>query len=127
MRCVSSKSTVPASGGSLSERGKLAMTGALPANLSMLKARLDRRVSVQPRAPDLMPAPDVNLVALLHTYVPESNTKPMGPRSNMDIHVQRLTKIFAGRTNIELLHAVAVSYLRRKTPHTEKAWGIFQG
>lgn len=52
---------------------------------------------------------------------------PVDPRrADMTHQVRMLSKTFSGRSELELLHAVTISYLRRDTPHTEKARLIFQ-
>lgn len=98
----------------------------IPQSLIDLDRRLAQRFSKQPDVPDLLPATDVDLAALSLKIV-ENSGKAI-PRRRSDMVAQRtmLMNTFAGRTELELLHALVISYLRRDTPHTTKAWSIFR-
>lgn len=100
--------------------------GHLPDRLSMLNQRLDKRFSVQLSAPDLLPDPDVDLGHLKGLLVQETEDRPHGKRSDMRSQLQALERAFSGRSELELLHALSISYLRRLTPHTKKSWDIFR-
>lgn len=94
--------------------------------LRLLDRRLSQRFSSQPTAPDLLPSIDVDLHALSLRPIGEASQVANRRRSDMIAQRQMLTNAFSGRSELELLHALAISYLRRNTPHTEKAWAIFR-
>lgn len=98
----------------------------VPDALVDLDRRLSQRISKQPDVQDLLPTVDVDLPAMMLATVEKSDEAV--PRSRSDMAAQRkmLTNAFAGRTQLELLHALSISYLRRDTPYTEKAWVIFR-
>jgi hypothetical protein len=98
----------------------------VPDALVELDRRLAQRFSRQPDVPDLLPATDVDLNALSLKIVERTAESTPRRRSDMTAQKTMLTNTFAGRTELELLHALVISYLRRETPHTEKAWAIFQ-
>lgn len=102
------------------------MTTPVPPNLLKLEERLDRKYSFQPQAVDLLPSLDTDLARLTTLIVPDSDEVPEGKRSNIIKQALMLRKIFARRTEIELLHGLVISYLRRDTPHTAKAWQLFR-
>lgn len=98
----------------------------VPDALVDLDRRLAQRFSRQASVPDLMPTTDVDLEALSRRTVEKSAEATPRRRSDMTAQRKILTNTFAGRTELELLHALAISYLRRDTPHTKKAWTIFR-
>lgn len=91
-----------------------------------LDRRLAQRFSRQLDVPDLLPATDVDLKSLSLQTVEKCAEATPRRRSDMNAQRTMLTNTFAGRTELELLHALAISYLRRDTPHTKKAWAIFR-
>ena len=98
----------------------------VPDALVDLDRRLAQRFSRQLDVPDLLPATDVDLEALSLQTVEKSAEAAPRRRSDMISQRRMLTNTFAGRTELDLLHALAISYLRRDTPHTKKAWTIFR-
>lgn len=98
----------------------------VPARLTALNDRLQKRFSYQPEAPDLLPEPNSDLEKMAQTLVDVSDGPRPGKRSDMFHQVKMLSRSLAGRSTLELQHAIAISYLRRDTPYTEKAWGFFQ-
>jgi hypothetical protein len=98
----------------------------VPEALRRLDQRLSQRFSGQPNALDLLPSVDVDLHALTLQSIAAPPEEPLRRRADMVAQKQMLTKTFSGRSELELLHALAISYLRRNTPHTTKAWKIFR-
>jgi hypothetical protein len=98
----------------------------IPASLLHLDQRLTRRFSSQSEAPDLLPSHDVDLAGLSQQIVEKPPYAPKARRSDMVAQKRMLSKSFSGRSELELLHALVISYLRRSTPHTSKAWALFR-
>lgn len=75
---------------------------------------------------DLLPPSDVDLAEVRKRAVPEDAiADPSLSRRDMADHLQSLRAQFAGRSELLVLHALCISYLRRGTPLTAKARHLF--
>lgn len=84
------------------------------------------RFPKQAEQPDLMPDPDaLDTDQAVRTLLSEKAPELTGSRRKMSNQLVILQRAFAGRPEILLIHALAISYLRRDTPHTQKARRIF--
>lgn len=110
----------------ISSRSRTMNAKVVPERLKLLERRLESRFSDQPETPDLLPDPDSDLTSLTTTEVTTLPPKVGARRSDMSEQVKMLSKTFAGKSELELLHAVVISYLRRNTPHTAKAYLLFR-
>ncbi|WP_283179987.1 hypothetical protein [Gemmobacter sp. 24YEA27] len=98
----------------------------IPESLKALDDRLGRRFSSAPDTADFLPEEKVDLDAMESMTVEKLTSSKDGRRVDMAHQIRLLSKIFAGRSELEFLHAVVISYLRRDTPHTRKAWHLFR-
>ncbi|MBJ2153570.1 hypothetical protein [Paracoccus sp. IB05] len=98
----------------------------VPEALQALNDRLRRRFSRAPDTVDFLPEDSADLGEMAGLTVEKPTSRPDGKRSDMEQQIRLLSKTFEGQSELELLHAVAISYLRRDTPHTQKAWKLFR-
>ncbi|WP_158964431.1 hypothetical protein [Chachezhania sediminis] len=97
----------------------------VPGALRALSDRAGQRVSHQARIDNVLPPRDVDLTALRTEIVEGSETFPGGKRQNMADQVAILSHRLRGLPAATLLNALAISYLRRDTDHTDHARTIF--
>ena len=97
-----------------------------PASLARLRHAERYRFPRHDTAPDLMPPADVDFRPYVETLI-SSDPRPKVslPRQDMANQVRNLRRGFTGKPELLLLHGVVISYLRRDTPHTAKARGLF--
>ena len=93
--------------------------------LEQLAVRVQRRVPTQTGVPDLLPELSVNLDTLGHTVMDEDTTFPTASREDMNVQALKLKYRFRGKSALAFTNALAISYLRRDTEHTEKASRLF--
>lgn len=74
---------------------------------------------------DLLPEPDAALAPLKHMVVETIDGPTDEARKDLSVQMVQLSQIFAGRSELELLHAACISYLRRATQQTAKARVLF--
>lgn len=76
---------------------------------------------------DILPALDVDLDEMREMVIPRQSGIPSGlSRRNMEHQFHRLVGLYAERSAMLAYHALCISYLRRRTPHTAKAWALFE-
>ena len=88
--------------------------------------RSQRRFPKHPEQPDLLTDPttfDSQVATLAPLALPSS--EPSGNRRDMRDQFLILQRTFGGRPEILFWNALAISYLRRETPHTAKARSLF--
>jgi hypothetical protein len=93
---------------------------ALPA----LFDRSTRRMPTQ-SVEDLLPDANIDLAVMLTRWLPENATLPQVSRQQMSDQSLLLDYHFRGKSELAKLNALAISYLRRNTPYTEKARALF--
>ncbi|MFN4098750.1 MAG: hypothetical protein ACK4GT_03130, partial [Pararhodobacter sp.] len=94
--------------------------------LRNLALRAKYRFPHHPEQPDLLPDPDsFDSDSARHRILVALEQQPARSRHNMEDQLALLRNSFSDRPEILLWHALAISYLRRKTPHTEKAKALF--
>ncbi|NPD17765.1 hypothetical protein HOY34_21560 [Xinfangfangia sp. D13-10-4-6] len=98
----------------------------IPETLQALNDRLKRKFSRAPDTVDFLPEDTADFEEMASLTVEKLTTRPETKRSDMEQQIRLLSKTFAGQSELELLHAVVISYLRRDTPHTQKAWTLFR-
>jgi len=94
-------------------------------DLSSLHSFVARRFPKQPDAVDVMPPADVRLGILKTSLVVGEKEMPKVLRRDFADHLRKLKVQLNGKPELLLVHALAISYLRRDTPHTEKALVLF--
>ncbi len=96
------------------------------ARLGALAERVAGRAAGGVSAPDLLPAASVDLTGLRTSIVadPGVETKGMSRRDMRD-QLVILQAALKGKSELALTNALAISYLRRGTPHTAKARALF--
>lgn len=94
--------------------------------LSSLRNSVAHRFPVQADAADLLPDPGIDFRPLKKSLVVGEAVAPKVLRRNYADHLRKLRHQLNGKPELLLLHAQAISYLRRDTPHTEKALRIFR-
>lgn len=97
----------------------------LPKTLDPLWQRVEKRVSQQDQ-PNLMPDLDVDLRQLRTVIVEADNELPDVGRAQMTNQAEILVYRFRNQPEICFLLGLAISYLRRDTPHTAHAAALFQ-
>lgn len=94
--------------------------------LSALVDKTRFRFPRQREQRDLMPPPQsFSTLDARGRITPQAERVADGSRRAMENQFLLLQKTFAGRPEILLWHALAISYLRRETPHTAKARALF--
>lgn len=76
-------------------------------------------------ADDILPEKDVDLQELSRTFLPVDAVMPSESRANIRNQSRILDYHFRGRSQLAKLNALTISYLRRDTPHTQKAKFLF--
>ncbi len=99
--------------------------GALPKVLEPLWQRVEQRVRQQDQ-PNLMPDLDVDLQPLRTQIVEAEGDLPDIGRGQMANQAEILVYRFRDQPEICFLLGLAISYLRRDTPHTAHAAALFQ-
>lgn len=94
-------------------------------DLSALHEFVTRRFPKQPDAVDLMPRVNVRLGRLKTTLIVGEEDLPKIARKDFNDQLRKLKVQLNGKPELLLIHALAISYLRRDTPHTEKARALF--
>lgn len=97
--------------------------GALDLGLLLRRARA--RLPRQPDIRDLLPPDDVDLDRAKATILVSAPANFPAKRRNMADQLVRLQIALKGQPEILLWHALAISYLRRDTPHTDRARRLF--
>ena len=97
---------------------------ASPCALPALRERVDKRVDHH-SVEDLLPDEQVDLYQLAFEYLPKEAELPDLPRSDMRNQYKILEYHLRGKSRLAHLNGLAISYLRRDTPFTEKARGLF--
>lgn len=94
---------------------------------SPLSALLDRASGrVQPsQAPDILPPQGVNLNTLRTYILSEDAELPDTSRERMEDQADILRYHLRGKSELAWLNGLVISYLRRATPHTDKARVLF--
>lgn len=97
-----------------------------PANLAFpeLAARAVNRFSRQP-AEDILPDVDTDLAIYANKLIPSTTELVPGSREDIRIQGEILRYHLRGKSELAWLNALAISYLRRDTPHTVKASTLF--
>lgn len=96
------------------------------AGLKGLARKAKYRFPHQPEQPDLMPdLVSFNSDIARHKIIAVMEEQPVHSRRKMEGQLLNLKSSYSGRPEILLWHSLAISYLRRKTPHTEKARALF--
>ena len=98
---------------------------ALPPVLEPLWQRVKKRVRTQDQ-PNLMPDADVDLRQLRNVAVETGGDFPDVNRGKMANQAEILIYRFRGQPELCFLLGLAISYLRRDTPHTAHASALFQ-
>lgn len=94
--------------------------------LEQLDLRTKRRFPRQPEQVDLLPEVEsFDTEAMKVSLVEIFEGEPPASRHNMLDQSQKLLKNFSGRPEILFWNALAISYLRRRTPHSAKAKNLF--
>lgn len=94
--------------------------------LARLANRAANRRRWQPDAPDLLPQSDVDLAALATQIIGGSDEVPANlGRRDLELHAQRLRHRARNRSELFYLNTLCIAYLRRLTPHTDKARNLF--
>ena len=99
--------------------------GSLPKVLEPLWERVMKRVRTQEQ-PNLMPDTDVDLRPLRNVMVEADGDFPDVNRGKMANQAEILIYRFRGLPEVCFLLGLAISYLRRETPHTRHASILFQ-
>lgn len=86
---------------------------------------LEDRFPVQLDAENILPPENIDFSALKTTRVKGEDSIPNVERTKFSDHERRLRFKMSGRSELFLLHALVISYLRRDTPHTAKAEVLF--
>jgi hypothetical protein len=89
-----------------------------------LSNRVQCRVSASD-AEDLLPLVSVDLLGLSDKQISPMTQDPDSTRADMINQQQILRYHFRGQTELALLNALTISYLRRDTKHTKKARELF--
>ncbi|MFD1156561.1 hypothetical protein [Roseovarius aestuarii] len=97
----------------------------LPEVLEPLWQRVRKRVAAQDQ-PNLMPDIDIDLRPLRNLMVEADGDFPDVNRDQMAGQAEILIYRFRGQSEICFLLGLAISYLRRDTPHTAQASALFQ-
>ena len=97
----------------------------LPASLAPLWKRVTQRVSSQVQ-PNFLPDVSEDLSVFRTQIVDASDEFPAGGRENMANQINILRYRFRGYPEVCFLLGLTISYLRRATPHTDKAALLFQ-
>ena len=97
----------------------------LSPELEALWTRVERRISTQ-QQPNLMPAPDCDLIALRSLPVEAEESFPEVERIRMENQVRILNFRLRDQPQTCHLLALVISYLRRDTDHTAHASHLFQ-
>ena len=97
----------------------------LPKTLVPLWRRVQKRVATQDQ-PNLLPDVDLDLRPLRNRIVDADSDLPDVGRGQMENQAEILTFRFRGQPEICFLLGLAISYLRRNTPHTDHASTLFQ-
>lgn len=75
---------------------------------------------------DVMPDLNVDLIQWRDAKASQQPELSNGSRRDMQFQFQRLEQEHAGQSMLLVLHALTISYLRRETDHTNKAWVLFE-
>lgn len=97
----------------------------LPKALMPLWQRVQKRVHTQDQ-PNLMPDPDADLRPYRNRVVEAEGEMPDAGRGKMVSQAEILVYRFRNQPEICFLLGLAISYLRRDTPHTAQASTLFQ-
>ncbi|WJY20246.1 hypothetical protein QTA57_10150 [Fontisubflavum oceani] len=97
-----------------------------PIGLEALYERVLLQVPEQPNCPDILPAADCDLAELATKILPSDVSLSEEPRANIEDQAEILRYHLRGKSELAFLNALVISYLRRDTPHTEKARALFQ-
>jgi hypothetical protein len=107
-------------------RSRSVSDAAAPLGLEDLLLRARNRFPTQLEQPDLLPDPaELDIEAAMVTPVRFSEHRPAVTRRSLSDQVALLRWQFRDRPEILFWHALAISYLRRQTEHTEKARALF--
>lgn len=101
-----------------------APTQNISSPLPALQKRARTRVTKQSVA-DILPRENCDLHRLLNMRLPLEATLPNAPRSDMKNQAEILKYHLRGKSELNYLNALSISYLRRDTPFTAKARTIF--
>lgn len=97
-----------------------------PIGLEALYDRVLSQVPEQPNCPDILPPVDCDLTELATKILPADVSLSEKPRANIEDQAEILRYHLRGKSELAFLNALVISYLRRDTPHTEKARTLFQ-
>jgi hypothetical protein len=74
----------------------------------------------------MLPAADVDLKALATQIIePTPDVPPQLGRRDLKVHARRLRHRAVGKTELFYLNSLCIAYLRRLTPHSDKARDLF--
>lgn len=96
-------------------------------SLRKLKRKHRYRFPKQPDMKDHLLPLDVNL-SKVRSFTAPTPAPDLGDLSRRDLanQLKILEASYAGRSMLLVHHALSISYLRRDTPHTQKAWIVFE-
>lgn len=89
----------------------------------LIKAR--HRHPVHLDITDELPPVDIDFEALKLSMTVANSPAPSGSRKDLRVQREKLRKRFHNQPEILWVHGLAISYLRRRTPHTVKARTLF--
>ena len=93
--------------------------------LDKMLARARTRLPDHPDIRDLMPPDDLDLARAKATILTSAPAHSPPTRRMMEDQLVRLQIAMKGQPEIMLWHGLAISYLRRTTPHTDRALRLF--
>lgn len=93
--------------------------------LTRILRRSRGRMPHQPQARDVLPDPGIDLDAARARVLAGAPANHPPSRRDFADQLVRLQIALDGQPEIMLWHALAISYLRRDTPHTDKARALF--
>lgn len=101
------------------------LSGDMFTGMEGLTARVHLRVTTQEDQPDLLPPVDADLRQLAVESLATDVELPEISRNPMENQARILEYHLRGGSRLAFVNALAISYLRRDTPHNEKARQIF--
>lgn len=104
--------------------GKLTRSKREPA-MPVLSRLAMHRLPLHNDAPNLLPPVKFNIAAAFNARLPDNVTAEPGDRRDFVAHEAALRARLGGHREIEFLNALAISYLRRRTPHEDHARALF--
>lgn len=101
------------------------LSGNMFIGLEGLTARAHLRISTQEDQPDLLPPIDIDLRQLAEETLSNDVELPDTNRRQIEDQYRILEYHLRGNSRLAFVNALAISYLRRDTAHTDKARKIF--